>query len=107
MGKKGDNIRKGGHAHIVAETKEENIRELIQPNQDEIRKMILFIKKFDKPTDICYLTYSYLGTFENFPFDVGLSVSDRFYNKNWIPDSSATDHMTPLPKNFSSYTLPQ
>jgi len=55
---KGDNIRKGGQAHIAAETKKENKGELIQPNQDEIEKMRLFLNKFDKPIGTCSLAYS-------------------------------------------------
>jgi len=60
--------------------------------------------EFDRPKGICSLAYSYLDMFGNFPFVVGLNVLDRFYIEYWILHSSAPDHMTPLPKNFSSYT---
>ncbi|XP_057417850.1 uncharacterized protein LOC130712041 isoform X2 [Lotus japonicus] len=49
-GKKGDNTRKGGQAHIAAGTNEENKGGLIQLNQDEVEKMRSFLSKLNKPT---------------------------------------------------------
>ena len=44
-GKKGDNTRKGGQAHIGAATSEENRGGVIQLNQDEVEKMRSFLNK--------------------------------------------------------------
>ncbi|XP_029128349.1 uncharacterized protein LOC114916213 [Cajanus cajan] len=56
-GKKGDNTRKGGQAHIGAATSEEN-RGVIQLNQDEIEQMRSFLNKLDKSTGTCSLAHS-------------------------------------------------
>jgi len=101
-GKKGDNTRKGGQAHIGAATNEENRGGVIQLNQDEVEKMRSFLNKLDKSTSSCSLAHS--GTFGEFLFSFGLNASDKNYNPYWILDSGATDHMIPLPKHFSSYT---
>jgi len=45
LGKKGDNTRKGGQAHIGAATSEENRGGVIQLNQDEVEKMRSFLNK--------------------------------------------------------------
>src|ERR1044072_3289719 len=61
-----------------------------------------FLSKLDKPAGTSSLAYSV--TFGEFPFSFGLNASDTHYNQFWILDSGATDHMTPLPNHFSSYS---
>ena len=63
--------------------------------------MRLFLNKLDKSPGSCSLAHS--GTFGKFP-SFGLNASNKNYHPYWILDSGATDHMTPQPKHFSSYT---
>nr|KYP44617.1 hypothetical protein KK1_033899 [Cajanus cajan] len=48
---------------------------------------------------MCSLTYS-----GKFPCSCGFNVSNTPFTHYWILDSGATDHMTPLPKHFSTYS---
>jgi len=100
-GKKGDATRKGGQAHIGAATSEEHKGGMSPLNQDEVEQMGSFLNKLDKSPGSCSLAHSGMfGKFSSF----GLNVSDKNYNPYWILDFGATDHMTPLPNHFSSYT---
>jgi len=99
-GKKGDNTRKGGQAHIGAATNDENRGGVFHLNQDKVEQMRSFLNKLDKSLASCSLAHS--GMFGKFP-SFGLNASDKNYNPYWIQDFGATDHMTPLPKHFSSY----
>src|ERR1044072_6722161 len=101
-GKRVEYTRKGGQAHTAAGSNEENKGGLIHLNQDEVEKMRSFLSKLDKPIGTGSLAFS--GTFGEFPFSFGLNASDTHYNQFWILDSGATDHMTPLPNHFSSYS---
>jgi len=38
------------------------------------------------------------------PYSLGFNVSDTNFSHSWILDSGATDHMTPLPLYFSTYS---
>jgi hypothetical protein len=37
-------------------------------------------------------------------FSFGFNVLDKPYNQYWILDYGATNHMTPLPTHFSTYS---
>jgi len=95
-GQKGGPIKMEGQgqAHIVKGQGEESI----QLNHEEIERVRSFLSKLEKPTSMCCLTYS-----GKFPLFFGLNVSDTPFTHYWILDSGATDHMTPLPKYFSTY----
>ena len=81
---------------------------MIQPlTQDEIKKVRSFLKELDKPT--C-TSLAYTGTslsplpLGKSQISVGFNASDKPSNQYWILDSGATDHMTPLPTHFSTYS---
>ncbi|CAJ2627685.1 unnamed protein product [Trifolium pratense] len=78
-------------------------------NQDEIKRLKSFLSELETPTTVT-TSLAYLGMFP-FPlslgksqFSVGFNASDKPYNQYWILDSGATDHMTPLPTQFSTYS---
>jgi len=52
-----------------------------------------------QPIGTCSLTY-----FGKFLFSFGLNASDTPFSHYWILDFGATNHMTPLPKYFSTYS---
>ena len=84
-----------GQAHIANGQREESG----QLNQEEIERVRSFLSKLEKPTGTCSLIYS-----GKFPLSFGLNVSDTPFTHYWILDSGATDHMTPIPKYFSTYS---
>ena len=105
-GCRGNSLRKGGQAHVVAETGEESKPKVAAQaetathlNQVEIERVRTFLSKLEKPTGACSLAYS-----GKFPFSFGLNVSDTTFNHYWILDSEAIDHITPLAKLFSTYS---
>ncbi|CAJ2663478.1 unnamed protein product [Trifolium pratense] len=78
-------------------------------NQDEIKRLKSFLSELETPTTVT-TSLAYSGMFP-FPlslgksqFSVGFNASDKPYNQYWILDSGATDHMTPLPTQFSTYS---
>ena len=82
--------------------------EWIQPfTQDEIKKVRFFLKELDKLT--C-TSLTHTGTslspllLDMSQFYVGFNASDKPSNQYCILDSGATNHMTPLPTHFSTYS---
>ncbi|CAJ2666495.1 unnamed protein product [Trifolium pratense] len=78
-------------------------------NQDEIKRLKSFLSELETPTTVT-TSLAYSGMFL-FPlslgksqFSVGFNASNKPYNQYWILDSGATDHMTPLPTQFSTYS---
>ncbi|KAK2354846.1 putative mitochondrial protein [Trifolium repens] len=78
-------------------------------NQDEIKRLKSFLSELETPTTVT-TSLAYSGMF-SFPlslgksqFSFGFNASDKPYNQYWILDSGATDHMTPLPTHFSTYS---
>jgi len=104
--KKGDLSKKGGQAHMAAGANEASPKNAKPLNQDEIEQMRYFLGRLEKPTGTSSLAYS--GTFPSFfgefPFSFGLNASDIPLKQYWILDSGATDHMTPLPTHFFTYS---
>ena len=74
-------------------------KEVVQLNHEEIERVRSFLSKLEEPTGTCPLTYS-----GKFPFSFGLNILDTPFTHYWILDFGATDHMTPLPKYFSTYS---
>jgi hypothetical protein len=107
-GKKGDLPKKGGQAHMIASTSEAGQEGMKQLNQDEIEKVRSFLSRLERPTGTSTLShsgkFSFPSSFGKFQFSVGLNASDIPFKQYWILDSGATDHMTPLPKHFSTYS---
>ena len=78
-------------------------------NQDEIKRLKSFLSELETPTTVT-TSLAYSGMFP-FPlslgksqFSFGFNASYKPYNQYWILDSGATDHMTPLPTHFSTYS---
>ena len=95
MGTQGRTSKKGGKAHIANRQGEG----FVQLNHEEIERVRSFLSKLEKPTGTCFLTYS-----SKFLVSFGFNVSDTPFTHYWILDSGATNHMTPLPKYFSTYS---
>jgi len=70
-----------------------------QLNHEEIERVRSFLSKMDKSTGMCTLIHS-----SKIPYSLGINVSDINFSHSWILDSGATDHMTPLPLYFSTYS---
>jgi hypothetical protein len=93
---------------MIASTSEAGQEGMKQLNQDEIEKVRSFLSRLERPTGTSTLShsgkFSFPSSFGKFQFSVGLNASDIPFKQYWILDSGATDHMTPLPKHFSTYS---
>nr|ABD32755.1 gag-pol polyprotein-related [Medicago truncatula] len=103
MGRKG---RLGGQPHMAARASEASPKDAKPLNKDKIEQMGSFLSRSEKPT--CTSSLAYSGTFPflfgEFPFSFGPIASYLPFKQYWILDSGATDHMTPLPTHFSTYS---
>jgi len=76
-------------------------------SQDEINKVRSFLKELEKPTcmSLAYSSTSLsplpLGKSQS---SVRFNTSDKPSNRYWRLDSGVTDHTTPIPTHFSTYS---
>ena len=92
-------MRHNGQAHLsFIQLVEERSLEQGGFNPHKIEKLRILSGTFHKPLS----TYS-LALFGKFPTSIGLKVSNETFDKSWVIDSCANDHMTYSSHKFNKY----